>query len=247
MEDFVARPDLITRERLAALSRKSDAPGLFRLAAHLGALLVTGSAVWAASATPWIWPAMLAHGIVQVFLFCPLHESVHGTAFRSRWLNDRVADLCGFVTVYPRVFYRCFHFAHHRYTQDPARDPELAIPKPRTRREYLVHVSGWYYWTGKFRALFRHAFSGRARDAHVPERMERPLVAESRCVLAGYAVIALVGAATDPLLPLTYWLIPALLGQPFLRFYLLAEHTGCTQTADMLQNVRTTLAGRLVR
>ncbi|MGE0748152.1 MAG: fatty acid desaturase [Rhodospirillales bacterium] len=247
MEDFVARPDLVSRERLRALSRKSDGPGLRRLAAHLGALAVTGTGVWAASATLWVVPAMVVHGIVLVFLFCPLHEAVHGTAFRTRWLNERTADLCGFLTVYPRIFYRCFHFAHHRYTQDPRRDPELAVPKPRTRREYLVWISGWYYWTGKFRGLFRYAFSGRARDAHVPERMEKPLVMESRLVLGGYGAAVLFGIVVDPLLPLMYWAVPALLGQPFLRMYLIAEHTGCAQTGDMLQNVRTTLAGPLVR
>jgi fatty acid desaturase len=33
-----------------------------------------------------------------------------------------------------------------------------------------------------------------------------------------------------------------LLGQPFLRLYLLAEHTGCPLIANMLENSRTTLS-----
>jgi len=39
---------------------------------------------------------------------------------------------------------------------------------------------------------------------------------------------------------LIYWLVPAILGQPFLRLFLLAEHTGCAFDADMLANTRTT-------
>ena len=39
---------------------------------------------------------------------------------------------------------------------------------------------------------------------------------------------------------LDLWVLPALLGQPFLRLFLLAEHSGCPQTDDMLVNSRTT-------
>ena len=39
---------------------------------------------------------------------------------------------------------------------------------------------------------------------------------------------------------LCLWLAPVLLGQPFLRLYLLAEHTGCPLVANMLENSRTT-------
>jgi fatty acid desaturase len=39
---------------------------------------------------------------------------------------------------------------------------------------------------------------------------------------------------------LIYWVLPALLGQPFLRAFLLAEHTGCDFSDDMLTNTRTT-------
>ena len=39
----------------------------------------------------------------------------------------------------------------------------------------------------------------------------------------------------------TFWLVPAILGQPILRLYLLAEHTLCPLIPDMLRNSRTTL------
>ena len=36
--------------------------------------------------------------------------------------------------------------------------------------------------------------------------------------------------------PLTLWIIPALLGQPFLRAFLLAEHAACPAVSNMLEN-----------
>ena len=43
------------------------------------------------------------------------------------------------------------------------------------------------------------------------------------------------------------WVLPALLGQPFLRLYLLAEHGRCPPVANMLENSRTTFTNRAVR
>ena len=55
------------------------------------------------------------------------------------------------------------------------------------------------------------------------------------------------GAAAGSTLLLWYWVVPALLGQPMLRLYLLAEHSACPRSADMLENTRTTYTNALVR
>jgi fatty acid desaturase len=46
---------------------------------------------------------------------------------------------------------------------------------------------------------------------------------------------------------LIYWFLPLLVGYPFLRFFLLAEHTGCAFGADMFANTRTTYTNRAMR
>ena len=129
------------RDRRGERSGERAAPAAARGSAPIGrvsaswrcisrALLASAAAVLAARGTPWLLPAMLLHGILLVFLFAPLHEAVHRTAFRSRWLNDGVARACGAVLILPPDYFRAFHFTHHRHTQDPARDPELSTPKP---------------------------------------------------------------------------------------------------------------------
>ena len=69
---------------LKALSRRSDAKGSIQLATHLGLLSLTGALVLWSRSSPWLAPALLGHGIVLIFLFAPLHECIHRTAFRSR-------------------------------------------------------------------------------------------------------------------------------------------------------------------
>ncbi|MGH6719214.1 MAG: fatty acid desaturase [Alphaproteobacteria bacterium] len=242
----MARSDLIAADRLKHLSRRSDALGVARLALHAGALGASGLAIHAVLGTPWIVPTLMVHGVVVIFLFAPLHETIHRTAFRTRLLNDAVAWIAGLVLVLPPYYFRLFHFAHHRFTQDPSRDPELAVPKPDRPGRLLLHVSGLPYWRERIVTTVRHA-RGRIEEGFVPARDRRVVALEARALLACYAAVAFGAWAVESWAPLTYWIAPALLGQPALRLFLLAEHAGCPQVSDMLANTRTTVSHALVR
>jgi fatty acid desaturase len=54
------------------------------------------------------------------------HEASHYSFMKNRLLNDLVPDLfCMFPLMTTVHFYRLFHMAHHQFTNDPARDPDL--------------------------------------------------------------------------------------------------------------------------
>jgi fatty acid desaturase len=94
--------------------------------------------------------------------------------------------------------------------------------------------------------MLRHA-CGRVDEPFIAARLRAGIVREARLYLAVYALALVVPATAGSPALLIFWLIPALLGQPFLRCYLLAEHTGCPLVADMLRNSRTTRSLALVR
>ena len=243
---MAAAARILPPEAVNPLCAPSDARGLARLAGHLAAIGCGMALVWLSLGTWWVVPAMLAQGVAQVALFAPLHETVHRTAFRSRRLNDLVATAIGLIAVLPANWYRRFHIAHHRFTQDPARDPELAMAKPATWGEWAAYVSGWHYWRLRSKALLRHA-RGEVTEPFIPAAERAGIVREARLHLAVYGAAA-AAVALGWTAPLFFWLLPAALGQPFLRLYLLTEHTGCAERADdVLANTRTTLAGPAIR
>ncbi len=228
----------------AELLRTSDLRGVIQLLLHWG--LIVGLASSVALALP-LWPlAMLPLGILIMFQFTALHETTHGTAFRTAWLNALVMRVSGFLTLVQPEWFRFFHFAHHRHTQDPEHDPELEGGKPESVSAYLVYLSGLTVWRGNVAVLLRNA-SGRADWPYVPERRRAALVTEARAMLGLYAILIAGSAALGSALLLWVWVIPAILGQPFLRAYLLAEHTRCPLVANMLENSRTTFTTALVR
>ncbi len=236
----------IDKAHLKALSARSNGKGLAQLASHVAALAITTGLIAWSTGTAWLLPAMALHGLVLIFLFAPLHETVHRTAFASRWLNDAVAHVCGFLLLLPADYFRLFHFAHHRFTQDPARDPELAAPKPQTLAAYLLHVSALPLWRDRIAISLKHAV-GAVDEPYIAAHQRAAIVTEARVHLVLYASIAATSVVLADATALLYWVVPALIGQPVLRLYLLAEHTGCPLVPDMLQNSRTTRSNAVVR
>lgn len=238
--------NLVALPVLARLGRRSDLRGLARLAAHITCIGATGLLVWLARAHWYLLvPAMALHGVTIVTLFAPMHECVHYTAFASRWANDLVGWGAGVLGFYNATYYRHFHAWHHRYTQDPQRDPELIFPKAKNRREYLMELSGFTFWWRRLLDYPRLAL-GQTDFPFVPAQARRAISLSMSLQLAVYlAAAAAIGVGYTGVL--IYWFIPALLAQPFLRALLVAEHSGCSMDQDGLSNTRTTIASFPIR
>ena len=78
-----------------------------------------------------VWVATLLLGALTYMSYTPLHEAAHGNIHGSndqrKWLND----LCGYVVApliaVPYASHRHEHFTHHRYTNQPDKDPDYII------------------------------------------------------------------------------------------------------------------------
>lgn len=230
-------------EDRAALIEKSDIAGARQLLGHLA--LITILAVWVMLG-PFGAVALLPLGIALAFLFCPLHEASHDTVFATRGANRWLARGAGLILFLPPLWFRYFHFAHHKHTHDPEQDPELATPKPATWRGYLWYLSGLPLWSSLAKTLMRNA-RGRCDDPYVPMRKRGAIAREARVMLVIYAGLAVGSWAAGSAALLWLWVVPLLLGQPFLRLYLLAEHTLCPHSDDMFENTRTTFTTGFVR
>ncbi|MCY4207488.1 MAG: fatty acid desaturase [Roseovarius sp.] len=233
----------LPRDELARLNETNDAAGLRHLAGHAGIIIVSG--LWIGMGLP-LWQIMLVpHGVFICFLFTLEHEATHKTPFASAWINEWAGRMCGFAIFLPFEWFRYFHLAHHRWTNIPGKDPELADgSRPETVAAYILYVSGLPYWLGMAKRTFFNAI-GRDLGEFVPNRARRRVVIESRIMLTCYVLAGISLLATDLLFWI--WILPCLLGQPLLRLYLLAEHGHCALVANMLENTRTTYTNGIIR
>jgi fatty acid desaturase len=234
--DDISKPSM----KLAALLTRSDRKGFERLAIHIGILIVTGALVLLARDSWLILPAMALHGVAIICLFAPFHEGVHYTAFYTRGINEVVSWLSGAAILRDRTLYKHAHHAHHRFCQDPARDPELATAKPKSLGAYAWRLSGLPHIRDNLAAMVRVALGRFERMPYLPEAARQRVRRSVYGLFALYGALVVASAVTDPWLIVILWLAPVLLGMPFLRFILMAEHTDCPEIKDNFQNTRTT-------
>ena len=245
--DEVVRPSdvirsVIGRSRLPGFVERRDVPGLAFAAAHAALIVATGWLVWRALGTAWAVPAVIVHGIVIVHLFAPFHESTHYTAFRSRGLNTATGWLTGLVLMLPPTVFRYQHTAHHRYTQDIERDPQM-IPIGEHRWGFLYYASAVPYFQGILSGLLRQPF-GRLSPAElrdVPPAMRGVVRREARTFWCVYLAVAAASLHFESWLAVQLWLLPRLAGEPLMRVIRMSEHVGCARVPSMLENTRTVL------
>jgi fatty acid desaturase len=239
---------LVPRERLRALGQRRDAPALLFLCAHLLALAASGYLLHRALGTWWAVPAIILHGVVIVHLFAPFHETTHGTAFRTRWLNQIVAWLSGLALFLPPTHFTLEHAAHHKFTQDPELDPER-IPQTDTVPGYLLYVTSIPYFRYALVNLVNHA-RGRFSDVErsfVPPKSLPKLQREAWLMWLAYAALAAISLATQSWAVVLYWLLPRIAGEPVMRIIRVSEHGACPLVPDMLRNTRTVITWRPLR
>ena len=120
------------------LRRVDNVTNLLYLALEYGclALSVAGAVIFAeyrsSLGVAWAWnlpvfaTAIVLIGAIQHRLAGLGHEASHYSFMKNRVLNDLVPDaFCMFPLMTTVHFYRLFHMAHHQYTNDPGRDPDL--------------------------------------------------------------------------------------------------------------------------
>jgi fatty acid desaturase len=227
---------------LAELNGRRRWPAWRQLISH-GALLVAGAGLWGASGVPWPLRlgGLLLLGWGLAFSFCALHECAHRTAFVDRQHNDTLAWWFGVLSFYNADFYRRYHQWHHRHTHQPGLDPELEDAPPDSLAAYLLELSGLPWWLRKVRGHWQGLRGDFHANPYIPEDAQGRVRDSLRWQFAVYGALMLLSIPAGNGFLLRFWLLPLVVGQPLLRFVLMAEHGGCAFNNDGLANTRTTL------
>jgi fatty acid desaturase len=237
---------ILSAQELNVLNAKSDLKGSVQLFGHLAVMSISGY-LWGTNmgnlSDRWYiaLPALILYGFSFAIMFAPLHEASHRTVFTNNRANDVLCWFAGLLSFYNSTFYRLYHKWHHRYTQILDKDPELSDRKPTNLKEYIIEISGITWWIGKFKRHFLTAIGNLENCPFIPESSRAEVIRSNRLQLLVYAVAIAISIYFQQPWFITYWMLPLAVGQPILRFLLLAEHTDRPNTDNMLANTRTTL------
>ena len=143
-------------------------------------------------------PFWLAYGVMYGSV-CDSrwHECGHGTAFRTRWMNDAVYHIASFQIMRNPVNWRWSHARHHTDTLIVGRDPEIAWQHPVSLvLKALAYVGIYETWLS-LKVLANNAMGRHSPDEkdYIPEAEWPKAVFWARVHMAIYALTALTALA----------------------------------------------------
>lgn len=255
IEQDPGRPS-IEATKLRELMARRDEPGLVLVAAQ-SLLLVEGLiAATLYAGQPVGWLALAIASLALLGAFPAMHEAGHSTAFAKPIFNEIVVTVGAFLMLQAPTFFREFHWQHHRKTQDPKHDPEIAgAPAildgwPTNPFTYLALVSGQMLLIGKAGftiacALMPNAAAWDKAFPFIRESKRSRIAWESRITVLVWAAVLVLGFSFID----GFWF--ALLAWPLshllLGLYLLAEHTGLPHDGSQLHRTRTVISNATLR
>ena len=97
-----------------------------------------------------LWAAVAFYAVLTYFSYTPLHEAAHGNIHggneRLQWLNDLCGYLVAPLIAVPYSTHRVEHFTHHRFTNQPDRDPDYLVSGMRGGLVAFVVYAVRFLW-----------------------------------------------------------------------------------------------------
>jgi fatty acid desaturase len=241
----------VPRKRMKELMRRSDYPAIRDTAVWLGLMAVSGAlggffwGSWLAA------PCFLVYGLLYASASdARWHECGHGTAFKTRWLDNAVYQLASFCIMREPTVWRWSHTRHHTDTLILGRDPEILAMRPARLAKLLANFVGLYDVPVALRDVLLHTAGrlGAEEATFIPEPERHRVYRTSRIWLAIYAAVIVTCVATGSILPAMFIGLPRMYAIFMSVIYDLTQHAGMGENVlDHRLNTRTVYMCRINR
>lgn len=169
------------------------------------------------------------------------HECGHGTAFRTRWMNDVLYNIASFMVLREPTVWRFSHARHHTDTDVVGRDPEID-GRPLSMCNLFLAFFNYQGIKAEFKKLFTHA-AGSLSDAEqtfVPPSEKARVYREARIWLTIFASAIAMSFLLHSPLPAMYVFLPYSLGAWHFVLVGVFQHAGLEHDVlDHRLNTRT--------
>ncbi len=217
----------IDQNVIRSLMKRNNIMALSSLAIWLALCVITGYLVVLSRTSLWaLFPAMTIYGGILSFAYAASHECAHGTAFKSRWLNEIVFWFTSFLFIEEPRYRRYSHAGHHTHTWFTETDPQKPYGNPLTLAKFLVSTLGLTLYIDAARQLTRHS-AGRFTESErgfLPSSELKNVTLNSRVMLALYLSLLGYGIAFQTIWPFLLFFIPRWLGGWIVTAYINTQH-----------------------
>jgi fatty acid desaturase/NAD(P)H-flavin reductase/nitrite reductase/ring-hydroxylating ferredoxin subunit len=170
------------------------------------------------------------------------HESGHGTAFKTDWMNNALYEIASFMVMRESTAWRWSHTRHHSDTIIVGRDPEISVPRPPSVKAVVMKFFALGAYFAFFRRIVVHSLGRISPEerTYIPESEFPKVLRKARIYLAIYLVATGVSVYSHSVLPLMFIGLPNLFGTWLGACYNLTQHAGMAENVlDHRLNCRT--------
>ena len=197
----------VPRETMRELLERRDGPALRDTLIWFGLLACFGLLGFFLWGTWWAILPFAAYGVLYgTTSDSRWHESSHGTAFKTDWMNNLFYEISSFMVMKESTLWHWSHTRHHSDTIVVGRDPEIAVPRPPDLKKFLLSFTGILVAKKYFQNLFLHS-TGRLdpeEATYLPESEYAKIFFQARISLGIYFGLLLLCLGTKSILPLMF-------------------------------------------
>jgi Na+-transporting NADH:ubiquinone oxidoreductase subunit F len=241
----------VPKDKMRELLERRDGPAIRDTIIWFALLFGFGIAGYLLWGTWWAIIPFILYGVIYGSSSdSRWHESGHGTAFKTDWMNNALYEIASFMIMRESVIWRWSHARHHSDTIIVGRDREIGYQRPiKLWRAMLgfVNAFGPYYY---FKAVALHC-TGRLTDeekSFIPPSAYGQIIWRARIYAVIYLGVLGLAAATGSILPLMYIGLPNFYGAWLSVTYGTTQHAGLAEDVlDHRLNSRTVYMNRINR
>jgi len=233
----------VPKEKMRELLQRRDGPAIRDTIIWFALLIATG--VWGYC---WwgSWWAIIPFGIYSVIYASTSdsrwHESSHGTAFKTDWLNNALYEIASFMVLRESTPWRWSHTRHHSDTIIVGRDPEIAVPRPPDLKALFISFFNLQNFPKYVYHVLLHC-TGRLTPeelTYIPESEHRKVFFHARVYCLIYGTTFALAIYHSSFLPLMFIGLPNLWGAWLMPIYGYTQHAGLAENVlDHRLNCRT--------
>ncbi len=235
----------LPRETLRDLTKRSDLRGLAQALGFLLMFLATATISYILFLRH-AWVAMVVacyvHGMLFRFMSqaAAVHELSHGTAFKTRWLNELFYNLFCFLTWNNPIHFRGSHMLHHQFTMIRGVDKEVVQGPVADKLNWKNAVFWFTVDVPAFLRFFGTNFLHAAGDGDADVFQWDPLFPEgdprraqmirwARIMLAGHVALGVVFALLHQWILIYLLSLGTFVGTFLSRSCVAMQHTGLSE------------------
>ena len=204
----------VPRELMRSLHQRKDWPGIRDSVLYFGLILLFGYLTYRFWGEWYALIPMMVYGVLYASASdARWHESSHGSAFRTDWMNNVLYEIASFMVLRESVPWRWSHTRHHSDTIIVGRDPEIAVPRPPSLLKLFLKSFNFQAFRRYFNNLFLHSFGRLTEEekSFIPEEEAGKVFIRARIYVVLYT--ALIGSCvyfnTWCMVDADLWLDPA--------------------------------------